>query len=305
MPIKKGPNNSFRSYDKRTGRYCKMNFNEMLELHLQTKPKYHRLNDEVFDQKNEFLYNRIRKLKDLEAAEADGSWEKLPKKEVIQLKKLQLKLSKNLEGIKEMRKVPNAVIVVDPVVEHNAILESRKLNIPVFAICDTNADPDNINHVIPGNDDATKAIQLIVGVLSDAIVEAKGGLTAIAYTKDEGEEATMKDAVRQADRENALRLAARREMQRERMEREKARREALEAKFKARKAQKDAPKAEETTSEPVVEAKPAEEVKATEETKPAKKTTKKADAEVKEEKPVKKTTKKAAKTEEAATKEAE
>jgi len=199
---------------------------------------------------------RIRKLKDLEAAEADGTWDKLPKKEVIQLKKLQVKLSKNLEGIKEMRKVPNAVVVVDPMVEHNAILEAKKLGIPVFAICDTNADPDNIDHVIPGNDDATKAITLLVGVLSDAIVEAKGGLTSIAYTKDEGDEVTMKDAVRQADRENALRLAARREMQRERMEKEKARREAMEAKFKERRSKfqdkknaEEAPKAEEVVEE--------------------------------------------------------
>lgn len=177
------------------------------------------------------IQTRIRKLKDLDSAEEDGTWDKLPKKEVIQLKKLKAKLSKNLEGIKEMRKVPNALIVVDPTVEHNAVKEANKLKIPVFAICDTNCNPDNINYVIPGNDDATKSIQLIVGVLSDAVVEAKGGLPTIAYTKDEGDEVTMKDAIRQADRENALRLAARREMQRERMEKEKARRASYDSKF--------------------------------------------------------------------------
>ena len=181
------------------------------------------------------IQTRIKKLKDLESAEEDGSWDKLPKKEVIQLKKLKDKLSKNLEGIKEMRKVPNAVVVVDSIIEHNAVKEANKLNIPVFAICDTNCDPDNIDYVIPGNDDATKAIQLIVGVLSDAIVEAKGGLPTIAYTKDEGDEVTMKDAIRQADRENALRLAARREMQKERMEKEKARREQFEARFQSKR----------------------------------------------------------------------
>lgn len=188
------------------------------------------------------IQTRIRKLKDLEDAEADGSWDKLTKKEVIDLKKLKAKLSKNLEGIKEMRKLPNAIVAVDPTVEHNAIKEANKLGIPVFAICDTNCNPDNISYVIPGNDDATKSIQLIVGVLSDAVCEAKGGLTTIAYTKDEGEEVSMKDAIRQADRENALRLAARRELQRERLEKEKARRDQYESRFnKPVVAKSDAP----------------------------------------------------------------
>lgn len=183
------------------------------------------------------IQTRIRKLKDLESDEADGVWEKLPKKEAIALRKEKDKLAKNLEGIKEMRKLPNAIIVIDPTEEAIACKEARKLNIPVFAICDTNCDPDGIDYVIPGNDDATKSITLILGVLNDAIVEAKGGLTEIAYTKDEGEEVTMKDAIRQADRENALRLAARREMQREKMERERQRRESFLAKQNA--AQKE------------------------------------------------------------------
>lgn len=184
------------------------------------------------------IQTRIRKLKDLESAEEDGSWDKLPKKEAIALRKEKEKLAKNLEGIKEMRKIPNALIVVDPILEHNAVKEANKLGIPVFAICDTNCNPDGINYVIPGNDDATKSVKLIISVLNDAIVEAKGGLTEVAYTKDEGEEVTMKDAIRQADRENALRLAARREMQRERLEKEKARREAFLAKQKATQEEK-------------------------------------------------------------------
>lgn len=191
------------------------------------------------------IQTRIRKLKDLETAETDGSWEKLPKKEVIALRKEKEKLAKNLEGIKEMRKLPSALIVVDPTIEYNAVREANKLGIPVFGICDTNCNPDGINYVIPGNDDATKSVKLIIGVLNDAIVEAKGGLTEIAYTKDEGEEVTMKDAIRQADRENALRLAARREMQRERLEREKARREAFLARQQAaQNGEKPAKKAE-------------------------------------------------------------
>ena len=194
------------------------------------------------------IQTRIRKLKDLESAEDDGSWDRLPKKEAIALRKEKEKLAKNLEGIKEMRKLPNAIIVIDPTEEVNACKEARKLNIPVFAICDTNCDPDGIDYVIPGNDDATKSISIILGILNDAVVEAKGGLPQIAYSKDEGEEVTMKDAIRQADRENALRLAARREMQREKMEREKQKREAFLARQNA--AQKEqsvenkAPKAE-------------------------------------------------------------
>ena len=183
------------------------------------------------------IQTRIRKLKDLESAEDDGSWDRLPKKEAIALRKEKEKLAKNLEGIKEMRKLPNAIIVIDPTEEVNACKEARKLNIPVFAICDTNCDPDGIDYVIPGNDDATKSISMILGILNDAVVEAKGGLPQIAYSKDEGEEVTMKDAIRQADRENALRLAARREMQREKMEREKQKREAFLARQNA--AQKE------------------------------------------------------------------
>ena len=179
------------------------------------------------------IQTRIRRLKDLESAEEDGSWEKLPKKEVIALTKEKDKLAKNLEGIKEMRKIPNAVIVVDPTVEYNAVREANKLHIPVFGICDTNCNPDGIDYVIPGNDDATKSIKLILGILNDAVVEAKGGIAEVAFAKDEGEELTMKDAIRQADRENALRLAARREMQREKLEREKQRREAFLAKQQA------------------------------------------------------------------------
>ena len=102
-----------------------------------------------------------------------------------------------------MRKLPNAVIVCDPAVEHTAVAEARKLRIPVFGLADTTCDPDVLDFPIPANDDATRSVSLIIGLLADAIVESKGGITTIAYTKDEGEEATMKDAVRQADKENA------------------------------------------------------------------------------------------------------
>ncbi len=146
------------------------------------------------------ITNSIRRLQNLQAMEADGRYDLLPKKEVALLKKEQEKLAHNLDGIKEMRKIPNAVIVVDPKIEHNAVAEARKLRIPVFALCDTNADPDEVDYVIPANDDAIRSVRLLLQVLADAVVEAKGGQTIIAYTKDEGEEATMDDAIRNADK---------------------------------------------------------------------------------------------------------
>ncbi len=147
------------------------------------------------------LSNSIRHLKDLEKMADDGTFDVLPKKEVALLKKEQEKLMKNLEGIKEMRKVPNAIIVVDPRMEHNAVAEGRKLGIPVFGICDTNADPDEVDYAIPANDDAIRSVHLILAVLADAIVEAKGGQTIIAYTKDEDDsEVSMNDALKEEEK---------------------------------------------------------------------------------------------------------
>ena len=137
----------------------------------------------------------------------DGTFDRLPKKEVALLKKEQEKLAKNLSGIKEMRKVPNALFVIDPNIEHNAVSEAIKLNIPVFAIVDTNADPDLVTYPIPANDDAIRSVSLIMAVVADAIVEAKGGLPVVAYTKEEGEDITMKEVIKQTDKENAEKLA--------------------------------------------------------------------------------------------------
>ena len=136
------------------------------------------------------IQKRIRRLKELNAMATDGSYDVLPKKEVAILEKERTKLNKVLGGIEEMRKLPNAIFVVDPKVEHNAVKEARKLKIPVFGIVDTNNDPDDVDFIIPGNDDAAKSVKLIVSVMADAIVEAKGGQTVVAYTKDEAEEVT-------------------------------------------------------------------------------------------------------------------
>ncbi len=215
------------------------------------------------------IQSRIRRLKELEAMELDGSFEKLPKKEVALLKKEKEKLSKNLEGIKEMRKLPNAVIVCDPAVEHTAVAEARKLRIPVFGLADTTCDPDVLDFPIPANDDATKSVSLIIGLLADAIVESKGGMTVIAYTKDEAEEVTMKDAVRQADKENAERIAAIRKARQEKQERME--------KYQAMKKAQREEAAKAAAPEAKAEAKPAEEKKAPAKKAPAKKAAPKAE----------------------------
>jgi small subunit ribosomal protein S2 len=117
----------------------------------------------------------IRKLHDIERMESDGTFDKLTKKEVINLKKEQDRLEKFLSGIKEMKTLPEAIFVVDPMKEKNAILEARKLKIPVFGIVDTNCDPDLVDVIIPANDDAIRSVKLIVSKLANAFVEATGG----------------------------------------------------------------------------------------------------------------------------------
>lgn len=156
------------------------------------------------------IQKRIKRLKELEKMESDGTFDVLPKKEVILLRKEAAKLEKNLGGIKEMRRIPNALFVVDPKVEHNAVAEARKLGIPVFGIVDTNCDPDDVDYVIPANDDAIRAVRLIVGAMADAIVEAKGGALTYAYAKDEDDkEVSMNDALTSVDNATERRRAPR------------------------------------------------------------------------------------------------
>ncbi len=131
------------------------------------------------------MLRRIRYLKTLEQQELDGTLDLLPKKEANTLRKTKEKLLKNFEGIKEIRGLPKAVFVVDPTIDHNAVAEARKLNIPIFGITDTNCDPDLVDFPIPGNDDALGSVKLIVQTIADAVVEAKGGTTVVAYVKDD------------------------------------------------------------------------------------------------------------------------
>jgi len=121
------------------------------------------------------IKSRVKRLKELESLEANGSLKMLPKKEIAQLLHEKDKLERNLGGIKEMRQIPDMLFIVDPRKERIAIQEARNLGIPVVAIVDTNCDPDEVDHVIPGNDDAIRAVKLIAGKIADAVIEARQG----------------------------------------------------------------------------------------------------------------------------------
>ena len=117
----------------------------------------------------------INRLKELEAMEEDGTFEVLSKKEVLALKREQEKLEKSLGGIKDMEELPGALFIVDPRKERIAVAEAKKLNIPIVAIVDTNCDPDEIDYVIPGNDDAIRAVKLLTSRMADAVIEGRQG----------------------------------------------------------------------------------------------------------------------------------
>ena len=121
------------------------------------------------------IRNRIERLTELETMEQDGTFDVLPKKEVVLLKKEMDKLNKNLSGIKNMTEIPQVMFVVDPKKEHIAIQEARKLNIPIIGLVDTNCNPNDVDHVIPGNDDAIRAVKLVTDVIANAIIEGKQG----------------------------------------------------------------------------------------------------------------------------------
>ena len=121
------------------------------------------------------IRSRIERLKEIEAMEADGTFEVLPKKEVLALRKEWGKLERNLGGIKEMKRLPDAIFVVDPKKERICVQEAHILGIPLIGICDTNCDPEELDYIIPGNDDAIRAVKLILSKMADAVIEAKQG----------------------------------------------------------------------------------------------------------------------------------
>ena len=142
------------------------------------------------------IQKSIKKLLEIEEMEANGQLAVYTKKEQAVLLQKKERLENFLGGIKGMKKLPDAIFVVDPLEEHNAVAEARKLNIPVFALIDTNADPDLVDFPIPSNDDAIRSIKLMVSVIADAILEAKGGVLEVAHQEDEtAEDITMKDVI--------------------------------------------------------------------------------------------------------------
>ena len=142
------------------------------------------------------IQKRIKRLIEIEQMEADGTISVYPKKEQVLIHKEAVKLENFLGGIKEMKKLPDAVVVVDPCEDHNAVAEARKLHIPVFGLTDTNCDPAKVDIGVPANDDAIKSIKLLMSLLADAIVETKGGILQDAYQEGEIEkDITMEDVI--------------------------------------------------------------------------------------------------------------
>ena len=150
------------------------------------------------------IQKRIQRLKDLEAMEQDGTFDVLPKKEVILLKKEMEKLERNLGGIKEMNELPGVIFLVDPKKERIAILEAKKLGIPVVGLVDTNCNPEEVDYAIPGNDDAIRAVKLIADVMANAVIEGRQGESfETVEEQDVSEEATDMEQVVEKTEETA------------------------------------------------------------------------------------------------------
>ena len=181
------------------------------------------------------IRRRIRRLHDLYKMELEGTFDLLPKKEVLKLVHERTKLERNLGGIKNMKKLPDALFIVDPNKEKNAILEARKLGIPVFGIVDTNCDPEDVDFIIPGNDDAIRAVNLITHVMANAVIEAQGG-----YVEKVEEDDVEQDDFRQRKPQN--RKPQPRRDEKPRAPRQDTRREEVKQAPKAEV--KQAPKAE-------------------------------------------------------------
>ena len=145
----------------------------------------------------ETIQKRVQRLNELETMEQDGTFDVLPKKEVILLKKEMEKLEKNLGGIKDMKEIPGVLFVVDPKKERIAILEAKKLNIPIVGLVDTNCNPEDVDYAIPGNDDAIRAVKLIADVMANAIIEGRQGEsfeTSSDIANDENEQVVEETA---------------------------------------------------------------------------------------------------------------
>lgn len=165
------------------------------------------------------IQKRVKRLVEIEEMEASGKLEVYTKKEQAQILKEKAKLESSLGGIKEMKKLPDAIFIIDPKEEHNAVAEAKKLGIPVFAMLDTNCDPEDADYPIASNDDANRSVKLITTIMADAIVDAKGGLLEMAYLDDTTEDVTMEDVIRNVEAqiaENERRRRLRNEERRKR-----------------------------------------------------------------------------------------
>ena len=199
------------------------------------------------------IQKRIKRLLEIGEMEASGTINVYPKKEVALIRKEAARLENFLGGIKEMKKLPDAVVVVDPKEDHNAVAEARKLNIPVFGLCDTNCDPAFVDFGVPANDDAIKSIKLMMSLFADAIVETKGGILQDAYQEGEIEnDITMDDVII-----NVEKHAEEQEKRRKAKNEERNRNNNRPRRFNSEKryiGKKDETKTEETkTEEPKVE----------------------------------------------------
>ncbi len=201
------------------------------------------------------IQKRIKRLLEIQEMEASGTINVYPKKEQAIIRKEAARLENFLGGIKEMKKLPDALIVVDPKEDHNAVAEARKLNIPVFGLADTNCDPAFVDYAVPANDDAIKSIKLMMSLLADAIVESKGGILQDAYQEGDIEnDITMEDVIinveKHAEEQEKRRRARNEERQRQNQNRRNGRFNS-EKRFISRKPENEdaaktaeAPKAE-------------------------------------------------------------
>ncbi|MFV0381882.1 MAG: 30S ribosomal protein S2 [Breznakia sp.] len=164
------------------------------------------------------IQKRVRRLVEIEEMESSGLIEVYTKKEQAQYRKQKNRLENFLGGIKEMKKLPNALFIIDPKEEQNAVAEAKKLGIPVFAMIDTNCDPEMVDYPIPANDDAMRSIKLMTTLMADAIIEAKGGLLSLAHSCDNDTEAdvTMADVIINVEKQIAEQEKRRRQKYEER-----------------------------------------------------------------------------------------
>ena len=178
------------------------------------------------------IRSRVRRMEEIEKMEQEGIFEMLPKKEVIQIKKEYEKLNKNLRGIREMKKMPQALVIVDPRKEEIAIKEARILGIPVFGIVDTNCDPDMVDYVIPGNDDAVRAVKLLIGVLTNAIAEVNGNEVIDFVSEEDKAKAEKKAQKKEAKEENQEAKEEKQEVKEEKAEVKEEAKEEVKAEVK-------------------------------------------------------------------------